>query len=108
MALKSPTTIRIGAKGQFTVPKQFRRELGLEAGAPLALIRLGDGLILLPEQQRFEQLCAQVSANLTAVSVTPEELLATLPEARERIYARRYRKTLARSTARRSSGSRRK
>ncbi len=100
MVLKSLTTIRTGAKGQFTVPKQFRRDLGLEAGAPLAFIRLGDGLIVLPEQQRFERLCAQVSANLTAAGVAPEELLATLPEARERIYARRYGKTPAGSAPR--------
>src|SRR5580658_2867384 len=45
MALKSPTTIRIGAKGQFTVPKQFRRELGLEAGAPRRLLSYAWGTV---------------------------------------------------------------
>ena len=56
------TTTKIGEKGQLTVPKQFREDLGLGNGAPFAVLRLGDGLILLPEQQRFEQLCGQVSA----------------------------------------------
>ncbi|HTT22449.1 MAG TPA: AbrB/MazE/SpoVT family DNA-binding domain-containing protein [Candidatus Sulfotelmatobacter sp.] len=51
------TTTKIGEKGQLTVPKQFREDLGLGSGAPFAVLRLGDGLILLPEQQRFEQLC---------------------------------------------------
>jgi AbrB family looped-hinge helix DNA binding protein len=86
------TTTKIGEKGQLTVPKQFRQDLGLGTGAPFAVLRLGDGLILLPEQQRFEQLCQQVSEHLTAAGLTSEDLLATLPEARNRVYRRRYEK----------------
>jgi len=84
------TTTKIGEKGQLTVPKQFREDLGLGTGAPVAVLRMGDGLILLPEQKRFEELCAQVSSTLAAAGVTPDEFLATLPAARERVYARRY------------------
>ena len=95
-------TTKIGEKGQLTVPKQFRRELGLGTGAPFAVLRLGNGLILLPEQQRFESLCRQVSARLTAAGMKSKDLLATLPEARERVYARRYGKK-ARPSRRRSN-----
>ncbi|HKO05530.1 MAG TPA: AbrB/MazE/SpoVT family DNA-binding domain-containing protein [Candidatus Acidoferrales bacterium] len=84
------TTTKIGEKGQLTVPKQFRADLGLETGAPFAVLRLGDGLILLPEQRRFEHLCEQVSAALAAGGITPEAMLKTLPEARNQVYARRY------------------
>jgi AbrB family looped-hinge helix DNA binding protein len=84
------TTTRIGEKGQLTVPKQFREDLGLSAGAPFAVLRMGDGLILLPEQQRFDQLCAQISDSLTAGGLASEAVLATLPEARKRVYARHY------------------
>jgi len=84
------TTTKIGEKGQLTVPKQFREALGLGTGAPFAVLRLGDGLVLLPEQQRFENLCAKVGDALTRAGVTPEAILATLPEARERVFARRY------------------
>ena len=95
MATQAPlleylTTTKIGEKGQLTVPKQFREDLGLEAGAPFAVLRMGDGLILLPEQQRFDQLCEAISASLTAGGVTTEAVLATLPETRRRVYARRY------------------
>ena len=89
------TTTKIGEKGQLTVPKQFREDLGLGNGAPFAVLRLGDGLILLPEQQRFEHLCQQVSSSLTAARLKPEDLLATLPEARDRVYALRYGKKAA-------------
>jgi AbrB family looped-hinge helix DNA binding protein len=84
------TTTKIGEKGQLTVPKQFREDLGLAAGAPFAVLRLGDGLILLPEQQRFDLLCKQVSSALTAAGATPKAVLATLPETRQGIYERRY------------------
>jgi AbrB family looped-hinge helix DNA binding protein len=84
------TTTRIGEKGQLTVPKQFREDLGLSAGAPFAVLRLGDGLILLPEQRRFDQLCQQISDSLTAGGITDKAVLATLPQTRQRLYTRRY------------------
>jgi AbrB family looped-hinge helix DNA binding protein len=84
------TTTKIGEKGQLTVPKQFREDLGLATGAPFAVLRLGDGLILLPEQQRFDLLCEKVSSALTAGGITQKALLATLPDTRQRIYERRY------------------
>src|SRR5271157_2079949 len=86
------TTTKIGEKGQLTVPKQFRKDLGLGTGAPFAVLRLGDGLVLLPEQQRFEHLCEQVGAVLTGAGLTPQGILATLPEARKRVFARHYKK----------------
>ncbi len=89
------TTTKIGEKGQLTVPKQFRADLGLGTGSPFAVLRLGDGLVLLPEQQRFDQLCNEVSSVLAGLGKTPEALLATLPEARKRVYARRYGKANA-------------
>ena len=84
------TTTKIGEKGQLTVPKQFREDLGLGSGAPFAVLRIGDGLILLPEQHRFEQLCDRVGSAIAGAGLTPEDLLATLPEARNRLYLRRY------------------
>jgi AbrB family looped-hinge helix DNA binding protein len=88
--LKYLTTTHIGEKGQLTVPKQFREDLGLGTGSPFVVLRLGDGLILLPEQQRFEQLCQKMSATLTNAGLSPETILATLPEARKRVFARKY------------------
>ena len=108
--LEYMTTTKIGEKGQLTVPKEFREDLGLGTGAPFAVLRLGDGLILLPEQQRFERLCDRVSSALMAVGLTSEDILTTLPEARNRVYARRYGVTRTRnkrSAARRRSRNQR-
>jgi AbrB family looped-hinge helix DNA binding protein len=105
IVLEYLTTTKIGEKGQLTVPKQFREELGLGNGAPFAVLRLGDGLILLPEQKRFDQLCDKISSALTGAGITPKALLATLPETRERIFQRRYGKADQHGSAAPSSGS---
>jgi AbrB family looped-hinge helix DNA binding protein len=83
-------TAKIGEKGQLTVPKEFREDLGLGAGAPFCVLRMGNGLLLLPEQQRFDRLCAQIGAALTDAGIMPEAVLATLPATRKRIFERRY------------------
>src|SRR6266478_2501575 len=104
------TTTKIGEKGQLTVPKQFRKDLGLGTGAPFAVLRLGDGLVLLPEQQRFEHLCERVRSALTGVGLTPEAILSTLPKARKRVFARHYGKSNSskKTSHRRSRGHREK
>lgn len=84
------TSTRVGGKGQLTVPKQFRETLGLGSGASFAVLRLGDGLILLPEQKHFKQLCNKVSAALTGADITPAKVLSTLPDARQRVHERLY------------------
>ena len=84
------TTTKIGEKGQLTIPKQFRDSQGLSAGAPFAVLRLGNGLILFPEQQRFNRLCEEVGTALTKGGTSPEALQATLPQTRQHIYERRY------------------
>jgi AbrB family looped-hinge helix DNA binding protein len=107
-ALEYLATTKIGEKGQLTVPKQYREDLGLQSGAPFAVLRLGDGLILVPEQRRFEHLCQEISSILTSAGVTPEDVLASLPEARELVYAEHYGEKPTGNTRRRSLKPRRK
>lgn len=83
-------TTMMGEEGRLTVPKQFREGLGLGAGAPVTMLRIGDGLILIPEQRRFEQLCHGISSALSPGGVEPGTLLTTLPKARKRVFGRRY------------------
>jgi len=41
-------------------------------------------------QQRFERLCAQMHSRLAEAGLSTDDLLATLPRARARVYVRRY------------------
>jgi AbrB family looped-hinge helix DNA binding protein len=84
------THTRIGEKGQLTIPKQYRDEFGLQNGAPIAVLRIGAGLMLIPEQTRLQALCESISSVLERHNVTPSDLIDGLPEARQRVYARRY------------------
>jgi AbrB family looped-hinge helix DNA binding protein len=81
---------RIGEKGQLTIPKLYRDELGLDTGAPVAVLRIGEGLILIPEQNRFRVLCESIAAVLERRQLAPADLLDTLPAARRRVFSRRY------------------
>ena len=81
---------RIGEKGQLTIPKQYREELGLETGAPIAVLRVGEALMLIPVQNRFRLLCESITSVFERHQLTPTDLLDTLPDARERVFARRY------------------
>ena len=81
---------RLGEKGQLTIPKQYRDALGLEAGASVAVLRVGEGLMLIPEHNRFRIICESIASVFERRQLTPTDLLDTLPEARQRVFARRY------------------
>ena len=91
-------TTRLGERGTMTLPKEYRDALKLEPGAPVTLLRVGDGLILLPEQNRFELLCDSLAARLENVDITESALQSTLPETRRQIMERRYPKLFTEKT----------
>jgi AbrB family looped-hinge helix DNA binding protein len=89
------STTRLGERGTMTLPKEYRDALKLETGAPLTILRIGDGLILMPEQKRFERLCDSIATRLENAGITEAALQATLPEVRERLMRQRYPKLFA-------------
>lgn len=84
------TTARLGEKGQITLPKAYRDTVALEAGASITVLQLGSALLLIPEDTRFRALCDRVAATFARHGVQVNDLLATLPEARERVVAQHY------------------
>jgi AbrB family looped-hinge helix DNA binding protein len=80
---------RIGEKGQLTIPQVYRDRLGLAAGAPVAVVRVGQALLLIPEQDRFRTLCESITSAFERRKVSPAALPETLLAARERVAARR-------------------
>ena len=104
LAIEYLSTARLGEKGQMTIPKEYRQALALETGAPIAVLQLGNGLLLIPEQVRFRELCDRVAHAFAGRGITARELLAALPAARARVFARLYprlaRRARTRSAAR--------
>jgi len=56
----------------------------------MTVLRIGDGIILMPEQKRFDRLCDSIAARLEGAGVSEAELQATLPDVREELSRRRY------------------
>ena len=83
-------TTRIGERGTMTLPKNYREALNLETGAALTVLRIGDGLMLIPEQKRFDDLCDSIAGRLERAGVTEAALQATLPEVREQLARKHY------------------
>jgi bifunctional DNA-binding transcriptional regulator/antitoxin component of YhaV-PrlF toxin-antitoxin module len=83
-------TARIGERGTLTLPKDFRDALNLQTGAAITMLRIGNGLMLIPEQKRFDELCDRIATGLEHAGVSEAALQATLPEVRERVARRRY------------------
>lgn len=69
------TTTRLGEKGQLTIPKEFRDSLHLEAGSPIAVVRVGPGLMLFAEQERFKELCERLAEMLKDTSSSDAGLI---------------------------------
>ena len=84
------TTARLGEKGQLTLPKAYRDAMALDTGTPITVLQVGSGLLLIPEDARFRALCDRVAATFASHGVPAEAILATLPDARERVFARHY------------------
>ena len=84
------TTTQVSEKGQLTVPSQYRDALQLEKGAQVAVLRLGGALLLVPEHAYFRQLCDRIASVFATLGITDEDLLRTLPEARQRVFERHY------------------
>jgi len=76
-------TARLGEKGQLTIPKKYRQSLALDPGSPIAVIRVGNALLLIPEQARFRDLCDRVARAFSSRAMTAAEVVSMSPEARE-------------------------
>lgn len=84
------TTARLGEKGQITLPKAYRDAMTLETGAPITVLQVGSGLLLIPEDTRLRELCDRIATTFARHGIEVQDLMATLPEARARVVARHY------------------
>ncbi len=79
------TTAPLGEQGQMILPQEFRAANHLEPGDPIAMIQIGNQLILIPEKARFVQLGDSIASKLDEAGITEEILQEGLSETREEI-----------------------
>lgn len=88
--MRHVTTATLGEQGQMILPQEFRAANHLEPGDPIAMIQIGNQLILIPEKARFVQLGDSIAAKLDEAGISEDELQEGLNETREEIAKERY------------------
>lgn len=84
------STIRLSEKGQMVLPKEYRDEMRLNAGSPIAVLKIGNGLLLLPEMEKFNALCSSIESVLLKNELTADDFLETLDETRRELFDEVY------------------
>lgn len=84
------STIRLSEKGQMVLPKEYRDEMRLNAGSPIAVLKIGNGLLLLPEMEKYNALCSSIESVLLKNDLTADDLLETLDETRDQLFEEVY------------------
>ena len=84
------STIRLSEKGQMVLPKEYRDEQRLNAGSPIAVLKIGNGLLLLPEMEKFNALCNSIERVLLKNELTADDFLETLDETRMELFQEIY------------------
>jgi bifunctional DNA-binding transcriptional regulator/antitoxin component of YhaV-PrlF toxin-antitoxin module len=82
--------LNIGQNGQVTVPVEFRKDVSLGKGGKLVSVRMGDALVLVPQDSLLESISLRLQEAMKASGVTVEDLKAGLHEQRAEIVKERY------------------
>jgi bifunctional DNA-binding transcriptional regulator/antitoxin component of YhaV-PrlF toxin-antitoxin module len=85
MEQKSFVITRLGAKGQVTIPAEYRRALSLSGDAPLVLVRLGDALVIAPHDDALATVTERLETQMRHAGSDVEELIAAATSARAEI-----------------------
>jgi len=75
--------VRVRKHGQFTIPAEIRRQMGIEEGDAFSLIQLGDTLIATRKALVAPQIAGAIEALMDEEGVTLADLLDGLEKQRE-------------------------
>ncbi len=83
-------TIRVGEKGEITVPASYRKKLKLTKGSEVLLLQLGATLMVVPVDPTLDRLCQRIQKSLTAQGITLEQAQKNLERVRRRRFQELY------------------
>jgi AbrB family looped-hinge helix DNA binding protein len=76
---------RLGAKGQLTIPAEYRRALALSGDAAMVIVQVGDALVIVPQDEALETVTQRLEARMQSAGSDVEDLMAAAAEARAEI-----------------------
>ncbi len=77
-------------KGRMPIAKPIRDAFGLHAGSTVAWVKVGGGLMIIPQDEHLAQVMEDAAAALERVGLTVDHLLAGLDEARDEVVTEHY------------------
>ncbi len=80
----------IKARGQLTIPKKIREMSHLEEGNVVAILPVGDSLVITPRRLELDEARIQLKKLLKASGLTVEDLIEGTKEEREELYKETY------------------
>lgn len=83
-------TVILGPQEPLTLPEEFKRALGLDAGGVYTVVQFDGFALLAPKRLVSLEALEQMRRIFTEAGITFEDLLQGLEEIREQIYAERY------------------
>ncbi|MDP2168601.1 MAG: AbrB/MazE/SpoVT family DNA-binding domain-containing protein [Thermodesulfovibrionales bacterium] len=91
---EKPLSVEIKARGQVTIPKKLRDRFHLTEGTELAIIPIGEALLLASRPLPLEEARRRLKQLMKDSGLTPEELMRELSRDREKLAAELYGKGL--------------
>jgi AbrB family looped-hinge helix DNA binding protein len=79
--------VQVRERGQFTIPAEIRRQMGIEEGDVFSLIQLGDTLVATRKKLVAPEVAAAIEGLMREQGVTLADLLQGLDKQRE-VYVR--------------------
>ncbi len=83
-------TAEIKSRGQLTIPKKIRVRSHLEEGQIVSIIPVGDSVIITPKRLELDDARREIKRILKESGMTPEDLLASMKEEREKLFQETY------------------
>jgi bifunctional DNA-binding transcriptional regulator/antitoxin component of YhaV-PrlF toxin-antitoxin module len=72
-----PVVVKVTSKGQFTLPMQYRKSLGINKDSYILIDEVGNFLVL-EKLQKLDQITKILSAKAKEKKITKQEILKTL------------------------------
>lgn len=79
------SVVGLGDAGQLTIPAEFRQALALTGGSTLALMRVGDALVLAPYDNELMAVTERLEAAMDAAPSDVDDLIRAAADARAEI-----------------------
>jgi AbrB family looped-hinge helix DNA binding protein len=85
-----PVVVQVRERGQFTIPAEIRRQMGIEEGDVFSLMQLGDTLVATRKKLVSPEIARAIETIMEEEGVTLTDLLEGLDKQREAYVREKY------------------